>query len=178
MKIDIPTGELSEKNSMINGRYWFGICNILGFIYVVGGRLGISVQTCERFNVLTEVWEELNKYNNCNFPDQFCIGITIVTIQKRFIYGFGGENKQMDTEDPKMERIARLDTSRLKKGWTQQRLINPTNSTGCRYGVVPLPQDNNDEAKFLIFGGLSGLDNIFRTMLLETKIADFSDTRY
>ena len=84
----------------------------------------------------------------------------------------------MDTEDPKMERIARLDTYRLKMGWTQQRLINPTKETGCRYGVVPLPQDSSDEAKFLIFGGLSGLDNIFRTMLLETKIADFSDTRY
>ena len=36
----------------------------------------------------------------------------------------------------------------------------------------------SEEDDFLIFGGLSGLDNIHRTMRLRTKINDFSDISY
>jgi len=80
---------------------------------VVAGYSGDSkvLQSCERFNVFVNKWEELPE--TCHLTDGHTIGITLGMVRQRYIYGFGGLNVAGKPADLTIERVLRLDTWRL-----------------------------------------------------------------
>jgi len=52
-KIDIATGEISQRADLLEPRIHFGACSIGLFIYAIGGKYA----NCERFNISKNYWQ-------------------------------------------------------------------------------------------------------------------------
>ena len=68
------------------------------------------VKTCERYNLTTGKWVKLRS----DF-DEFALYVTTVAVKHRFLFAFGGYNKDFETPE-NGERIARFDV-RKGKSW-------------------------------------------------------------
>ena len=135
IRIDIRTGVLTEKNKMGVVRSGFGTCFIGHFIYIVGGsQNGLALNTVEKYNIFTDKWQDLRP----RLPDEFSIMITVVTVKKRLIYGFGGFSETRNLQNSHHERILRLDTQRPTKPWQSIIVANPCTENAFNYGVIPL----------------------------------------
>lgn len=170
LRVNIKTGDLAQRADMNSGRYAFGTCQMGQFIYVVGGRLDDYnlIASCERYDIFANKWTQLSQ-----LTDTYTSQVTVESIKKRLIYGFGGRNA--DLERPQGERILRLDTLKLWKGWATLNLISPTN--GYSYGVFPLKTDG-DYAEFLVFGGCDSVRNMNRSCVFSTNLFDFRKSNF
>ena len=90
---------------MKEGRLLFGHAYIGHFIYVVGGGDAQlkSLRSCEVYHMLHNEW----KIMSTELPDICTMGITLLSVKQRFLYGFGS----MGTE----ERVIRLDSVKLRQ---------------------------------------------------------------
>ena len=108
MKIDMATGEIVKLADMRECRSSFGLCVLRNIIYVFGGRHGKNyneeVEGCEKYNILTDRWEDFVKV-----PDNYTIGMSVSLVEKRFVYGFAGVNARRETEYETKMRIVRID---------------------------------------------------------------------
>ena len=61
-RVNLDTGELTQKSNRESMRYAFGVCNIGHYLYLVGGTHISCVDTkrCERYNILTNKWTSLD----------------------------------------------------------------------------------------------------------------------
>jgi hypothetical protein len=179
MKIDLRSGQVEVCASMNDGRYAFGLCNIGSLIYVIGGTSKMSnIKTCESYNVFSDKWQRLPEA--CNL-DQYSCGTTTGVVKQKFIFCFGGWNEYNTGTDPTIERILRLNTLIVKKGWAKIVIKNPTNQVGIQQGVVPLGFANDDETEFefLVFGGRMSqpiMSQIKRTCIFKTNLDNFKDS--
>jgi len=98
---------------MIYNRLLFGLCTLNHTIFVVGGICQSHLYSCERYHILKNHWAELPL--TCKIPSAYSVGISCVTVRKRFIFGFGGCNQEFHV--PESEIIYRLDTLKLQTGW-------------------------------------------------------------
>ena len=99
-------------------RVYHGVTALGNYIYVAGGFDDLSevVKKCERFDLQKKVWVELD---NADFDD-FGEGVTLMSAKSRYVIAVGGAN--VFNEFPDAERIARLDTLKLHKGWQKLNL--------------------------------------------------------
>lgn len=60
-EIDMKTLQFRKLKDMLNPRHTFGACRHLNYVYAIGGNGGSYRLSgaSERFNLTTEVWEEL-----------------------------------------------------------------------------------------------------------------------
>ena len=129
IKVDLRWGKITEMASMNDGRYAFGLCNIGSLIYVIGGTSNSkNVHTCESYNVFSDKWAILPKA--CNITDFSC-GTTVGVVKAKFIFCFGGWNEYNMGSNPAIERILRLNTLFVNKGWISIEIKNPT----CQVGI-------------------------------------------
>ena len=105
------------KNLLTSRTGNHSICCAGHFIYLVGG-MGRDFQTAgtvERYNLCDDLWTQLPE--QC---DLFTIGVALVTVKSRFVFGFGGFSDQFKETDVFM----RLDTTKLHLGWTSFNIQN------------------------------------------------------
>ena len=78
LKIDIKSGEITERSQMIEGRCDFGFCHIGQRIYVCGGYSDEeqNVFDCTAYDVLRDHWTRIN----ADIPDTFSTGITVQSL--------------------------------------------------------------------------------------------------
>ena len=100
-------------------------CNIGHRIFVIGA----TKDRCDVFNTLSEKWSHFD----AKFPHPFTTEMTMITLQKRFIYTIRGAGIPRN-----MDLICRLDTVTPAKGWLMLNVKNPILSTGGNYGVISL----------------------------------------
>ena len=74
----------------------------------------------------------------CDFPDKFSKGLTLEVIKKRFVYCFGGANKQNESADPEFIRVLRLDTLKISKGWQTIYLPMPFSKVVTSFSGLPM----------------------------------------
>jgi hypothetical protein len=170
--VDIYTGEICQKASMEEGRDGFGQCLLGHLIYVVGGDSDEKeVDSVERYDLLRDRWSQLP----CSLPDTYTFGITVVAIKLRFVFGFGGYSR--DEGCPPYERFLRLDTL-TNTAWQSLYIQNPLFNAGFNYGVFPI-QESDDSIEFLVFGGHnSDYACVKSTYVFQTKLTDFSLSKY
>ena len=62
LRVNIKTGLLTVMSEMFNQRWLHDTCSIGHYIFVVGGRtkIGKVVTECERYQTLTDTWEDLD----------------------------------------------------------------------------------------------------------------------
>lgn len=63
--------------------------------------------------MLTDRWTQLSE----TLPHEYLAFPSLEVAIKRFIYGFGGQNKHYRTPDDNIEYIVRLDSFIVRKGW-------------------------------------------------------------
>ena len=80
--------------------------------------------------------------------------MTLGIVKSRFIFTFGGETTRYILPDSSIEKVRRLDTNKICKGWYILELKNPREKNGFFYGVIPLDveDESEDNFEFLIFG--------------------------
>ena len=125
-------------------RSYFGLCQIGHKIYISGGKK--SRETVE-YDVLRDRWEGSLEGGE----GEFCVDWTLCAVRMRYVYGFGGRRGEGDGVGGSVEVVVVLDT--WKKLWDSIQLKSPTNQTGIRYGIIPLPCESPKQVKLLIFGG-------------------------
>ena len=96
---------------------------------------------------------------------------------KRFVFVFGGVDDDYKTKDVRFERVLRLDTLKLGKGWDSIDIPNPSLANGSYYGVFPLCF-KNEKFEFLIFGGYSTNDVMGRTCIFRTSLSNFFQSEF
>ena len=136
-------------------------------VYVVGGYSANckQLERSTKYDIIENKWKNSDK-----LPVDFSIGITIVQVKNRFLYGFGGVNKGNQGPDSEIERVLRLDT--LKKvGWLSFTINNPSKLNGLNYGVIPLGFLTPDKLQFLVFGGYNGKVKMVRSFLYITSLS-------
>ena len=74
----------------------------------------------------------------------FGLGVSIIVISKRYLYAFGGRNRNCV---PDRELIRTLDHLRPQSGWKVLSLDRPMKPSGTFYGVLKL------DDSILVFGG-------------------------
>ena len=104
--------------------------------------------------------------------------MTLEVAQRRYIFAFGGmrkiSNKILKAMDKK-EKIFRLDTMNVKKGWLEVNVRRA--ETGAFYNVIPLGSDK-EVANFLVFGGFNGQHRMDATYMFSTVLLDFKKGSY
>ena len=70
--IDLSSGIVTEKSEMLFGRWDHGVAHLNNFVYAVGGENISIVNSCERYDVLTDTWTQLPDI------DDFAIAVSLV----------------------------------------------------------------------------------------------------
>jgi len=88
---------------------------------VVGGwaRRGV-VRKCETFDVIKAKWTDLPDF------DEFGEAVTLVSIKARFAMAVGGRNEN----DNFTNRIARIDSQKLHRGWEILSIVGQSPLSG------------------------------------------------
>ena len=135
LQIDISTGILTQKKDMLSGRTSFGICPIGKRIWLLGG-LNSNWQvstTYTSYDVLRDRWTEYTG-KSVDYP----LKVTLVGVRKRFVYCFGGRNKQFNLPRRGNEVVCKLDTYKLGRGWEIFILQETALENGTNHGVIIL----------------------------------------
>lgn len=94
---------------MHEGRYAHGICFIKEFIYVTGGvrDFEITYDSCERYNILANEWSFIPPLDRPKY------GVSIVAVNQRYIYMFGGKGNSDPDFDGTFIEVAKLDSEQI-----------------------------------------------------------------
>ena len=107
---------------MDEGRSAFGIATIGHKIYVAGGAAITRgyVPSVEVYNILLDKWTTCIQWM---LPDRHSQALTCVSVKKRYIFGFGGWDKDNTSVGRGIDRFLRLDTQK-PAGWESLILPN------------------------------------------------------
>jgi hypothetical protein len=157
----------------------FGVVSIGHKIYVAGGS-GITrayVPSVEVYNVLKDKWTTCIEWM---LPDRHSQGLTCISIKKRYVFGFGGWDKENKSIGRGIDRFMRLDTLK-PAGWQTLSLPNQECGSGIQYAVLPIGFVglSIDKYEFIVFGGLKrDKDLIRRTYLFTTELSSFKQSSF
>lgn len=117
------TKRLTEKARMRKARYAFGVCNMNHHLYAIGGCVqnNQSTRSCERYDIINDRWEELPKLRLKRYA------VTVIPVERRYLYGFGGMDAQIDQDVRMEETVIILDTLQIAQGW--QRITIRSHTT-------------------------------------------------
>jgi hypothetical protein len=111
--LNIKTSILSRKNDMHLKRYAHGCCYINEYIYVAGGAYTMDrgLSNCERYNIIGNEWEHIPNLNREKY------GVSIVAMDNRFIYVFGGkdinDSSKINEGKSSFMEVSKLDTNSM-----------------------------------------------------------------
>ena len=130
---------------MGHGRTFFGISHIGYYIYVVGGvldNLSSEQRVTEKYHIKQDKWD-----SKCpELPDKYAVGVTTVSVKKRYVYGFGGCDCSLILSDKL--RILCFDTLKAQK-WQSMQMKT---KNGYNFGAFVLSV-TDIKVDFLLFGG-------------------------
>ena len=112
-KLNLKRSFTTNVTPMRKPRYAFGVCHLFEYVYCIAGVTSGDkhIRSCERLNLVTNLWEELPKIPMSRYA------MTVVPVQKRFLYMVGGYEYSMVLSGKSAEVIGVIDTQAISKGW-------------------------------------------------------------
>lgn len=142
----------------------------MNHIYVAGGQVSSNEITgqCERYDVLTNTWEEIPSFPEARFSPSMIGKVS-------FVYSFGGLGSG---QGDNIETIYSIDVYNLAKGWLKYSIRSPLSddARSCQYGIIPLISITKGKSveEFLIFGGQKGGEIFKNVMVFKDNQSDRS----
>lgn len=143
---NLHTKQVKKLANIPIPRQAFGICHINHQIFVAGGVSNKNyLKSCQIYDTNTDSWSEGPDLPMASFA------LNLLAVNKRFIFGFGLTNRDIDTMNE--QRIVRLDTWASPQTWQIFTIRSELPEIGCQYGFFPL-SESRDQCEFLVFGGV------------------------